>query len=571
MRNVDGMVEHIELGRALRAVSIALESKNAGSTFGLTNGACDVNPQKVVDALNLLGLLSELELDSDVTNFVCGTLFDDIIGAPPAFGVARKRATGGYVVLAGNAVMPTIEHCMRALEKLGVKGVTEFVFFGRQNGDMPKTYRGNTRAADGRAWQRHGRRYVQAIDILVYVESMLGKESLAPGDVREAAALLRESVVGNTDAPERLHALLVGNGLNLLEPKNLSMSWTNVLKRLAHQHLQPANHIDADTMMSDGTIPSPLKFELLASYASTDSAFLGSARSSRHPFSDLKSSLANIMRGTSKSPGMEPIPSVIEQEIVGLPLDCLLTTNYDKNLENCYVHTGGSLREESFSPNAKYLMRRTGTVLGTAGTDFFHVHGIESSNGRDLSSSICIGYEHYMGYVHHLRGRLTRGGTSHGGTSLVDYLTLDAIPLSGEWYELFFVGDMAIVGLSMAYEEADLWELLTLRAAARNKLMMRGVPKEQLSSHITFFDIEQGNEFASPWIDGQYRLRPTFPIDNPSELQRHNSHNQRSGQSRVLDRYHELTGLDVNVRVVHTSEYGDGCLTIFDYLRSHWS
>ena len=292
-------------------------------------------------------------------------------------------------------------------------------------------------------------------------------------------------------------------------------------------------------------------------------------------FSHLKDLLTQIMCGTYPDPSdphrvlsLRYPPRGIQERLRRLSSAYLMTTNYDQVLEACL-----GVQDVRIVGTPKYLFQHTGIVVGTpsvgtAGTrlsavtierdetvaqgegsdDFFepdiaacagalvfHPHGIAADTHHQ---TICIGYEHYMGYVQHLRERLIRGNVDREFADKVVYLLLGLSPSRNTWEELFFTTDLAICGLGLDYEEADLWELLALRAAVLNTSgTLRGLA-------------------AAGFVPNQVVFYDTEVEDDPSALV------AKGSSAFIDDRYHAGSGylderravfldLNVDVRVAH--------------------
>jgi hypothetical protein len=303
------------------------------------------------------------------------------------------------------------------------------------------------------------------------------------------------------------------------------------------------DHLSGDALLSTlmvvlaPTVPSPQKFEYLSGEVGAAITQQGSASSApsstRNPFEILKRDLATVMQG------MQPFPADVAQGLVDCAPDYLLTTNYDRSLELCY---GGRMHDLPFTAT-KYLLGPTACSIDGA-PSVFHMHGIAKK-----PSTICIGYEHYMGYVQHIRSRLVESSGGMESAWRMAYMLLGAWPASGTWEELFFTSDMAIVGLGMGYEESDLWELLTIRAAVlrtSDTLRYSGIPSSVYTNTISYYDVEQRAHPGPTVVDDHYW----------------NSTNERAEKAQIMQ------GLLVNVRVVHANSYALGYNEIAQELRS---
>lgn len=234
-----------------------------------------------------------------------------------------------------------------------------------------------------------------------------------------------------------------------------------------------------------------------------------------------------------------------------------MTTNYDLALERCFGMDPRPITERKFILHP--------TTPNDVAPSIYHVHGIVSR-----ASTICIGYEHYMAYIQKLRSRLIRHGRNKETAEQIVFLMLRLVPFSRTWEELFFTTNMSIVGLGLAFEETDLWELLVLRAAVLNTsdaLRSIGLPEEVFTNTITYYAVEvpdspsRDDEKSTDYVTQANRIRElTSPvIDNKYWLP--------VPDEKAKER--ALKGLNVNVQVVHTVDYITGYEMILRSLPMH--
>ena len=92
----------------------------------------------------------------------------------------------------------------------------------------------------------------------------------------------------------------------------------------------------------------------------------------------------------------------------------------------------------------------------------WHIHG-----EVNVPNSITLGYEHYAGYLQHLRAYLVTGTKStyknYQFVPIITRIGKNAIKFDS-WVDFFFRKDIHIVGFTFDYIEMELWWLLTYRA-----------------------------------------------------------------------------------------------------------
>ena len=408
------------------------------------------------------------------------------------------------------------------------------VFLGLQAPNLsPSRLNGSKELKEFKDKGRLPKRYLQTDDLLVSAE----RTALSNGGLGTVVEGGREILLGKPNGT-RKRSLLVGNGIIRLE--NPHLSWTGVLETLAKNNsvsrstsavISPT----ASKIVANGSIPSPLKFEYLADHATPP-------KSGRNVFSHLKSEIAQMM-AVGKG-GMCLPPVDIRRLLCNLSMDYILTSNYDLVLEKCFHEVGLTFNDR------KYLLNPTARVsTASMCALLYHIHGILKTGHEE---TICLGYEHYMGYVQALRSRLIK--KSRTGSEVawrVAHLLLGTAGRYGTWEELFFSSDVAIVGLGLDYEEADLWELLTLRAAVlftSSTLRASKYDAQIYTNKITYYDVEvvktKESNTKLPCIDDHYW---GGQID-------------KDGKRRLLKE------LGVTVRIVHAGGYAEGYITILKEL-----
>lgn len=266
--------------------------------------------------------------------------------------------------------------------------------------------------------------------------------------------------------------LLVGNGLNLAEG---AFSWNDLL-----DDLRPASLCVAVGDRDGEEVPQPLQFEIIGA----NEGFRTFKRG-RDPYLALKGKIQEKFRDNPPKPGS------LHKQVYQLGIDHVITTNYDYTLEAASPQWSGA-EKRKWNSQQKYMLESTGTVDGIS---FFHAHGI-----YDVAPSICIGYEHYMGYVQHMRTLLSKGDSEGRASEEPLYITQ---LLKGEkkssselWPLLFFTSDIAVVGLGLSFSEIDLWWLLSYRAS----LFSVDPSYRAKSNSIIYFDVcqvERGEDRCS--------------------------------------------------------------------------
>lgn len=224
--------------------------------------------------------------------------------------------------------------------------------------------------------------------------------------------------------------LLIGNDINNIRNAN---SWIDLLNKLKRS-------LDVDMDFSNDK-PFPLAYEEL---------FFKCKQHSSYKDLEIKRIVCDTVS--------EIEPNEIHEAILDLDIEHLLTTNYDHSFQKALKHQDhmsytGIINETKYSLFRKYELM---------GKSIWHIHGdIKTSN------SVTLGYEHYNGYIQHMRDYIVNGTDNSyrkfNFKPLISRLKTNPNP-TDSWVDLFFTRDIFIIGLKLDFHEIDLWWLLTYRA-----------------------------------------------------------------------------------------------------------
>lgn len=224
------------------------------------------------------------------------------------------------------------------------------------------------------------------------------------------------------------HALLVGNDINNI---NNAESWANLLQKM--QEFCGVNIQNPDFLK-----PFPLFYEEI---------YLSTKRSKVPKEFLLKQHIAELIKVIK--------PNRIHDRIRNLPVDDIMTTNYDFTLEGCLPKKAPSkIQERKYSLFRHFLVEEK---------RFWHLHG-----DIQKPSSITLGFEHYGGQLQRLRNYMATG-TDYADKTLPKYpfvvrFRRNPSTTMYSWAELFFTQHVHIFGLGLDFVETDLWWLLTFRS-----------------------------------------------------------------------------------------------------------
>lgn len=272
--------------------------------------------------------------------------------------------------------------------------------------------------------------------------------------------------------------LLIGNGLNRCIPNGVS--WNNLLENISKDY-----NVNYNTH-----ITMPLEFERMVN------EYLERERNNivvpGRVLNQFKEKVAKLIQVVS-------LPNnAIHRELEELDINGIMTTNYDILLEkvydNSYKYNGGKTQ--------KYLFDKTCQIDNKS---FYHIHGI-----ADKPSTLCLGFEHYMGIVENLRRDINTKKNGDSYQMNIKRVLCGEEDLSGEWGELFYTSNIAIIGLGLTECESDLWWIITHRASIyysdycklrsrdilKNKIVFYDVLDEEIRDNDTDENIRQSNEIA---------------------------------------------------------------------------
>lgn len=250
------------------------------------------------------------------------------------------------------------------------------------------------------------------------------------------------------------NCLFVGNGLN--RTLENGVSWGDLLQRIANK-----NRVD---YYDD--IPMPMEFERIVNSIMAKP----SARPSEEIYDVIKSEISNQIIG-------ELLPdNAIHRKLSDLPVNAVITTNYDSLLEQAFKKWYKFATP--LTQKQKYIMNRTSIIDDI---EFFHPHGIVTG-----PTTLCLGYEHYAGLVENLRKKINAEERSTKRMYIEQVLSGDRA-MDGSWGERFYTSNMYIIGFGMPQCEIDIWWLLTHRAYLYYT-NYAGI-KDKIVNEIVFYDI----------------------------------------------------------------------------------
>lgn len=257
------------------------------------------------------------------------------------------------------------------------------------------------------------------------------------------------------------NCLLIGNGLN--QCLKGGIPWGNLLKDIAEER----------EVSYCPDISMPLEFERIVNNC---------LKKEKKPTDEL---YLEIKKAVSKKIVSAKIAgSAPHYQLINLPIQAIITTNYDMLLEEVFDK---NYVTESIPGGTKYLTQETTTIQNIR---FYHPHGIATH-----PNTICLGYEHYIGITQKLREKINNKKKTVGKKIIYSILAGYAEP-SNNWGEHFYKSNIGIVGLGLYECELDLWWLLTHRASLyySNYEGIRDLLKNRIVYYSVVDDIKKQDE-----------------------------------------------------------------------------
>ena len=233
--------------------------------------------------------------------------------------------------------------------------------------------------------------------------------------------------------------ILYGNGINLLGG---GKSWDQVLKDISEKSSLPP--IQSNT----------LKYEyIILPQKETDEAFLITEDGKYFVTEDDDESFLMVdvnteenLKGTLSKELQESVPSYFYKKLAELKVDHFITTNYELFLNRTFIDNG--YQKETSIQSRSCLYKHMTLRNETKRVSIWNIHG-----DAEVPSSIMLGLSDYCSYV----------------AEIDNYLQNREDNQDSCWIDLLFRTNVHIIGLGMAYEEIDLWNILTARMRLKRK------------------------------------------------------------------------------------------------------
>ena len=271
-----------------------------------------------------------------------------------------------------------------------------------------------------------------------------------------------------------MQSILFGNGLNRLTKGN--PSWENLLDAIAKENLEE-------------DIPNTLRYEAIIvkqPYKEAPVRILASDGKTLFT-SDGKALYASgeLIENKLKKDIAKRVSSFdgnnVYNMVAKLPVSHFMTTNYDNTLLKAFE---GNVNLQKFRQERTYSIRRHYAWEGENRKQaYWPIHG-----NIDTPASIMLGFDHYCGALSRIESYV-KGNydlPSKGRIpSMMSKLRDGKIEYCLSWIDLFFMSDVHIIGLELAYEEMDLWWILNKRRRMKMK------DEVNIKNHIRYYPVAE--------------------------------------------------------------------------------
>lgn len=261
----------------------------------------------------------------------------------------------------------------------------------------------------------------------------------------------------------RSRVLFAGNGFNSLDTHYVS--WTELIKGLFNKF----GVYDSYVRLFVDKVSPYMQYELLA-----QSILDKNGKFDEDDDEKIRMEIATL---TSKS--LEP--NSVHEAAVKI-YDEIITLNYDSCFETAAL--GGVKKFPSSSSKKIFqlktdLQKEKNLIKKFKVKSVWHAHGAVSEKGQ--VSNLCMWFQTYIQNVAEIKRHLYPSKFMNSKESRDIYKMVDEIQTSGfysgkinSWFQLFFTGNVDIIGTELSYSELDVWWVLS----CRSKLIREGKLKK---------------------------------------------------------------------------------------------
>lgn len=249
--------------------------------------------------------------------------------------------------------------------------------------------------------------------------------------------------------------ILYGNGINLLGG---GKSWNQVLQDISDKPFLPS--IQSNTLKYEYIILPQQETE--DAFLITEDGYYLITEDDKFFMVDINTE-ENIKKNLSKKL-KESSPSYFYKKLTELKVEHFITTNYELFLNDVFIKSGYQIK---FSEKSKSCLYRHMILENRdKNVSVWNIHGDVNE-----PTSIMLGLSDYCKYV----------------SEIDDYFRNKDKSQISCWVDLLLNTNVHIIGLGMAYDEIDLWNVLTTRMRIKRK------EKDLCTNKIVYYAIKDSS------------------------------------------------------------------------------
>lgn len=250
------------------------------------------------------------------------------------------------------------------------------------------------------------------------------------------------------------NTLFLGNGLNLL---NGAKSWDVLLSEIARITNGKGLIPDVPNTLQYESIMLETNYSTHANLMTADGQRILDANGDYYMVKNNTESLVKQNIGDALS---SIDKTELHRQILQLPFDSVITTNYDLAIEKTLEEEGFSLQNHNYTERIYSIRRNQSYQKENRRVNVRHIHG-EIMH----PISIMLGLDHYCGCIGKIDSYI-KGHYEYSKNTILQNLHVrltNGIIDILSWIDLFFVSNIYIVGFGLDYSETDIWWILNKR------------------------------------------------------------------------------------------------------------
>ena len=248
------------------------------------------------------------------------------------------------------------------------------------------------------------------------------------------------------------HTIFFGNGINRMAGGG---SWDDILKRMSYQ--EPLPDINSNTLKYEFII-LPHRDTITVPWLVNGRPLLVGGK-----FLGRSASVENhiVKRGLCTELKKQPA-NPYYAELAKLNATYYITTNYETVLSDEFEEQGYTRGVPANDKNR--LFARDVLTRNAQNVSLWNIHG-----NWNKPETIMLGIKDYCDYIAEINKQISEGDVGN----------------EQSWISLFLKTDVHIVGFGLAYEETDVWYVLTHRKRRKRK------EENKINNHIYYYVVDK--------------------------------------------------------------------------------